>query len=75
MLGNSAQGYGVTEECPPEYNGGVYAFLLKTPIRDFPLIPDPQNDQEKASWVSKLKAAIEMEESGGPPGGHSYETD
>ena len=61
LLGSASQGYGINEECPPEYNGGEYAFELLTPIRSFPLIPEPQKSEEKASWIECLKSAIESD--------------
>jgi hypothetical protein len=72
LLGSASQGYGVNEECPPEFNGGEYAFELLTPIRSFPLIPEPQNAEEKGSWIKCLKGAIESDEFA-VNGGTSYE--
>lgn len=77
LLGSPSQGYSVEEECPPEYNAGEYAFVLVTPIRSYPLIPEEQTAEEKARWVECLRHAIEKDsgESCAMNGASTYETE
>lgn len=77
LLGSPSQGYSIEEDCPPEFNAGEYAFVLVTPIRNYPLIPEEQTAEEKASWVECLRQAIEKDsgETCGMNGGTTYEAE